>query len=165
MELKSIFTDDEAVSPVIGVILMVAITVILAAVIGAFVLGIGGSQEAAPQAQLSWSFNEGPTDGWNNDGDAGTGTGQWINVSHQGGEKISVGSLDFKLAGTTVAPGGGVGTGDVTPSTSQWSAGQTAAISVNTTGTYTPSSGQSVSVVWKSSSGDSSQILSESELP
>ena len=34
---------EDAVSPVIGVILMVAITVILAAVIGAFVFGMGGS--------------------------------------------------------------------------------------------------------------------------
>jgi len=33
--------DEDAVSPVIGVILMVAITVILAAVIGAFVFGMG----------------------------------------------------------------------------------------------------------------------------
>jgi flagellin-like protein len=35
--------DEEAVSPVIGVILMVAITVILAAVIAAFVFGMSGS--------------------------------------------------------------------------------------------------------------------------
>ena len=35
--------DEEAVSPVIGVILMVAITVILAAVIAAFVFGMGGT--------------------------------------------------------------------------------------------------------------------------
>ena len=46
MKLKNIFRNDEsdgtrAVSPVIGVILMVAITVILAAVIGTFVLGLG----------------------------------------------------------------------------------------------------------------------------
>jgi flagellin-like protein len=33
--------SDRAVSPVIGVILMVAITVILAAVIGTFVLNLG----------------------------------------------------------------------------------------------------------------------------
>jgi flagellin-like protein len=33
MNIKELFTDDSAVSPVIGVILMVAITVILAAVI------------------------------------------------------------------------------------------------------------------------------------
>jgi len=35
--------DERGVSPVIGVILMVAITVILAAVIASFVLGFGGS--------------------------------------------------------------------------------------------------------------------------
>jgi len=43
MKLNKVFGDDRAVSPVIGVILMVAITVILAAVIGTFVLGLGDS--------------------------------------------------------------------------------------------------------------------------
>ena len=42
MKVSNLFNaDDRAVSPVIGVILMVAITVILAAVIGTFVLGLG----------------------------------------------------------------------------------------------------------------------------
>jgi len=43
--LKMTFTrkNEEAVSPVIGVILMVAITVILAAVIAAFVFGMAGN--------------------------------------------------------------------------------------------------------------------------
>src|SRR5512139_3915581 len=43
--------NEEAVSPVIGVILMVAITVILAAVIAAFVFGMGPPKQA-PQASL-----------------------------------------------------------------------------------------------------------------
>ena len=38
--------NDEAVSPVIGVILMVAITVILAAVIAAFVFGMAGNVQS-----------------------------------------------------------------------------------------------------------------------
>ncbi|MEM2991626.1 MAG: type IV pilin N-terminal domain-containing protein, partial [Halobacteria archaeon] len=38
--------SEEAVSPVIGVILMVAITVILAAVIAAFVFGMGPPKSA-----------------------------------------------------------------------------------------------------------------------
>jgi flagellin-like protein len=42
--------DSRAVSPVIGVILMVAITVILAAVIGTFVLGLGDSVQTNVQA-------------------------------------------------------------------------------------------------------------------
>ncbi|MFB1066574.1 type IV pilin [Natrinema sp. H-ect4] len=50
---KLIGSDDErAVSPVIGVILMVAITVILAAVIAAFVLDMGGNQEEPVNAAV-----------------------------------------------------------------------------------------------------------------
>ena len=45
--------DKRAVSPVIGVILMVAITVILAAVIAAFVFGMTPGTEPAPHASLS----------------------------------------------------------------------------------------------------------------
>lgn len=48
---------DRGVSPVIGVILMVAITVILAAVIGTFVLGLGDNLgNSAPSAQTSSEF-------------------------------------------------------------------------------------------------------------
>ncbi len=39
MRVGALFADEEAVSPVIGVVLMMAITVVLAAVIGAFALG------------------------------------------------------------------------------------------------------------------------------
>ncbi len=41
--MKIFRSDEEAVSPVIGVILMVAIVVILAAVIAAFVFGMAGN--------------------------------------------------------------------------------------------------------------------------
>jgi len=50
---KTAQTDDRAVSPVIGVILMVAITVILAAVIGTFVLGLGENVESNPSAGVT----------------------------------------------------------------------------------------------------------------
>ena len=50
--------DERAVSPVIGVILMVAITVILAAVIAAFVLDIGpGDATVTAAADISSSSN------------------------------------------------------------------------------------------------------------
>jgi flagellin-like protein len=45
--------QDAGVSPVIGVILMVAITVILAAVIGTFVLGLGENVEQNARAGLN----------------------------------------------------------------------------------------------------------------
>lgn len=49
---------DRAVSPVIGVILMVAITVILAAVIASFVLGLGDQGDPAPSPTISSDFDE-----------------------------------------------------------------------------------------------------------
>lgn len=51
--------DERAVSPVIGVILMVAITVILAAVIAAFVLDLGGSVQQEAQAGVTIDVDEG----------------------------------------------------------------------------------------------------------
>ncbi|MCZ7392621.1 MAG: type IV pilin N-terminal domain-containing protein [Candidatus Methanoperedens sp.] len=67
--------NEEAVSPVIGVILMVAITVILAAVIAAFVFGMGTPQKA-PQASIVITS-------------ATTSTG-YINLTHSGGESIDL---------------------------------------------------------------------------
>lgn len=46
------YKREEAVSPVIGVILMVAITVILAAVIAAFVFGMAGNVDKTKQVAL-----------------------------------------------------------------------------------------------------------------
>lgn len=48
---------EEAVSPVIGVILMVAITVILAAVIGAFVFGMAGNVQSTKTVAVTTSIN------------------------------------------------------------------------------------------------------------
>jgi flagellin-like protein len=78
MELKNIFTDEDAVSPVIGVILMVAITVILAAVIGTFVLGLGDQvQNNAPQATFSFDYE-------------GTGAGPYtVTATHDGGDTFN----------------------------------------------------------------------------
>ena len=59
MDIKQLFDDEQAVSPVIGVILMVAITVILAAVIGTFVLGLGDQvQSTTPNAQFQFDYND-----------------------------------------------------------------------------------------------------------
>ena len=55
----ALMREDDAVSPVIGVILMVAITVILAAVIAAFVLGIGDTDDVAPQSSISAEADDG----------------------------------------------------------------------------------------------------------
>lgn len=67
--------NEEAVSPVIGVILMVAITVILAAVIAAFVFGMGTPQKT-PQASLVVSSASAST--------------RNITITHSGGDAIDL---------------------------------------------------------------------------
>jgi flagellin-like protein len=86
MQLTSLFTDDEGVSPVIGVILMVAITVILAAVIGTFVLGLGeGVSSTAPSASFDFEYKSG-------EGSSATCTGlgstDAVDISHASGDEI-----------------------------------------------------------------------------
>ncbi|MEF8783445.1 MAG: type IV pilin N-terminal domain-containing protein [Haloarculaceae archaeon] len=46
-----------AVTPVIGIILAIAITVVLAAVLGGIVIGIPGGQSTTPQASLSFAVD------------------------------------------------------------------------------------------------------------
>ncbi|MFA5295923.1 MAG: type IV pilin N-terminal domain-containing protein [Methanoregulaceae archaeon] len=55
--MKMFTTDEEAVSPVIGVILMVAIVVILAAVIAAFVFGMAGSTGTSKNVGMTVTLN------------------------------------------------------------------------------------------------------------
>ena len=50
--------NEDAVSPVIGVILMVAITVILAAVIAAFVFGMTGSMESTKVVSMQAKLDD-----------------------------------------------------------------------------------------------------------
>jgi flagellin-like protein len=51
--MKKSFKNRSAVSPVIATILMVAITVVLAAVLYVMVMGFGGTTPQAPTAQLT----------------------------------------------------------------------------------------------------------------
>ncbi|TKX85330.1 type IV pilin [Halorubrum sp. SS5] len=82
--------DDRAVSPVIGVILMVAITVILAAVIGTFVLGLGDQLgDTAPQASFTVDNTDSNT----------------INITKTGGQSINADDLTLSINGTRVGTG------------------------------------------------------------
>ncbi|MFP4188533.1 MAG: type IV pilin [Halobacteriales archaeon] len=98
---------NKAVSPVIGVILMVAVTVILAAVIGTFVLGLGEETEETAQAGISFEYYDKSADtiqvkivdpgnvdqiyvtGLSNDSDDMT-----ITLEPQAGESVEITDLD-----------------------------------------------------------------------
>lgn len=84
--LSSLNKSERAVSPVIGVILMVAITVVLAAVIGVFVLGLGQNvSSTAPQVSLQFNPSEGT-------------------IVHQGGDDIATEYLNVSGASNVSMP-------------------------------------------------------------
>ena len=117
--------NEEAVSPVIGVILMVAITVILAAVIAAFVFGMAGNIQktkvvAATEKRVNASY---------------------VTITYQGGQDAgTLNGIAFTVDGTNVTP---TGTGsavvvnnEVTPPATQTilPVGQTATVPASNPG-------------------------------
>ena len=137
MQLKQLLNDDDAVSPVIGVILMVAITVILAAVIGTFVLGLGDQvNNNAPQASIEFSYS----------GSAGSYS---VTATHTGGDELS----NLETSSTS-----GSGNFDLTGS-GPWSAGDTVAEGSGL------GSDAKLRIIWNNPSGDSSNVIAQSETP
>ena len=136
MKLKQLFTDDSAVSPVIGVILMVAITVILAAVIGSFVLNLGGNLDNnTPQANFEYDYNQ---------------TATTVNITHTSGDSIDNSTISISESGSTDDINV-VSSGTITAGTEV------------ANGDY--ESGETIRVVFTSQDGESSATLAQSTAP
>jgi flagellin-like protein len=155
MKIRELFDDDAAVSPVIGVILMVAITVILAAVIATFVLGLGDQvSDAAPQTSFSFDYDGEADPGSNTDlirnGDAADRGN--LTITHSGGASIAQARLN-----ATDRQGDGpvslYGTAEDTDVT----AGNSETIGIDNDDT--------VSVIWENAEGTTSATLEEFEGP
>ena len=166
MKLKELLTDDDAVSPVIGVILMVAITVILAAVIATFVLGLGDQvSNTAPQA--SFSFD------WDGEG----GTEDTLNVTHDGGDTIKAKNLYVRGdAGTDSSRSTNVGETELGESWDNYDteSGATSFSTISASDDVTAGneikvhqigSDGEIDIVWERSTGDNSATLSSWEGP
>lgn len=160
MQLKQLLTDDEAVSPVIGVILMVAITVILAAVIASFVLGLGDQAGGvAPQSNFEFNFDS---------------TNEIVTVTHTGGDTVRADELVLRgdqldltennwLDNATTAANansstatGAIGGVSAVVSGDDWT--------VDLDGTGTPSA-YVLRVVWEDVDGDTTSQLAEDRGP
>jgi len=89
------------VSPVIGVILMVAITVILAAVIGTFVLGLGDQlQSTTPSASFGFDQSETTYEGPDGeDGTADASTVTTVTITHESGNTLSESNIQVTVDG------------------------------------------------------------------
>ena len=145
MKFRNLFDETEsdgtrAVSPVIGVILMVAITVILAAVIGSFVLGLGESVDSAPQASFDFSVNE---------------TEDSLVVTHRGGDTIEINNIEVRVGGSdatlnNAASGGSALTGS-------FSTGDTGYVDIS------GSAGETVDIIYIA--GDRESIIASFDIP
>jgi len=150
MELKHLLTaDDEnrAVSPVIGVILMVAITVILAAVIGTFVLGLGDQvQQTSPNAQWDW------------DGNASAGG---VELTHASGDSVEAARLSI----SGPAYGGSDGA-DLTNSANAPSfSSNTVTAGTNLTVPSGDLSSGEIRLIWTAEGGGTSSTLTTYDVP
>ena len=150
MNFKKLLTEDRAVSPVIGVILMVAITVILAAVIGTFVLGLGDQvSESAPQAQFTFDNSS-----------------SGVVVTHDGGDAIDSDLLTFSGAGAA-----GDGTNGPTGSWTDFDDAAASTVSAGDSVTVVDEnngdaalSGGTLRVVWSSSNSDKTATIGQFEV-
>jgi len=163
MDFKQLFDDDRAVSPVIGVILMVAITVILAAVIGTFVLGLGDQvQNTTPQASFGFDTADGKVN---------------VEITHETGDTIAASDLSLvTTASFNASASAGTGFSDTTSetwSTISDSSDDVAAGSTVTIARHDATSGdgqntwagETIRVVYDSPDSDSSSTLGKFEVP
>ena len=165
MDVKQLFTDDDAVSPVIGVILMVAITVILAAVIASFVLGLGNSAtNTNPQASFSFEYED------------FNGTAGYVTVSHDGGDTVRYNEVFIRGSGITTVqdpsneiPGSSTGAPGNITAAGNWDANATSGDDssvVSGDRVYVGAfSDYEIDVVYQSQEGQSSSTLSSDEGP
>ena len=112
MKTASSYNRSSAVSPVVGVMLMLVVTIIIAAVVSAFAGGISGSQTKTPQATIvADEFHVGGTYNLDNQ-TAGFGKGVpaptsnpadpaadvYILFEHKGGDPINLANIELKVS-------------------------------------------------------------------
>jgi len=150
MDFKNLIDEERAVSPVIGVILMVAITVILAAVIGTFVLGLGDQvQNTTPSASFGFDSE--------NLGD-GTDANDKVTITHESGDTIETGSLSVNIGSTAAYEQGSTSNGATGWSGESVSAGDQLVYDEGDTATDV-SGEQTIRVIYNSPDSDSTSTL------
>ncbi|WP_159900761.1 type IV pilin [Salinirussus salinus] len=133
--------DDRGVSPVIGVILMVAITVILAAVIATFVLGLGEQvSQTSPQINVDWNQS---TDNLGN-----TPSTYSVGATHDGGATVNGGNINISASDAT----------NINPKVGAESEVQSGELFAVANGL---ADGDNVRLIWESDDGGTTATLSD----
>jgi flagellin-like protein len=136
------YHDDRAVSSVIAVILMVAIAVILAAVIGTFVLGVG-DQVKNSSPQVTFAFEK---------------SGNGVTVTHEGGDTFDSDNVFIEGASDDGTPKPGGSWSDYNEGQKDVSSGDSVLVNDNGTGL---TDGQTIQIVYKDPDSDKSFVIEE----
>lgn len=161
-DLKQMFSADEsAISPVIGVILMVAVTVVLAAVIGAFVFGIGDSLGSpAPNTQVAFDYNNNNVSVTHDGGD--TITGDNTGALSINGDYADSSTVEWYDGSSATASTDGSESNEVSDDTIR-SGDEIVSVTDGSGDAFT--SGDSLELNWESNDGGSSSTLGSFEAP
>lgn len=137
MNLKQLFTDERAISPVVGVALLIAIAVILATVIGAVVLDLGPGGASTPTTDAAGNYSTSNTS---------------LTVSHRGGDPLPAGQIRFVDE-----------SGNETQLSDQISDDElTAGESVILDGSdLNIAGGDTITMIWEAENSDKEQIIAE----
>ena len=136
---------------------MVAITVILAAVIGTFVLGLGDQvQQTSPNAQWNWYATA-----------SSTLDDQALSVTHEGGDSVAPGNLEVTLGSVSDIcnedESTGSGEGVWSGTDEEVTAGDTCTIESSTdtdSGSNNYKGGETARLIWTADGGGQSSTLS-----
>jgi FlaG/FlaF family flagellin (archaellin) len=131
--------SDRASSPVVGIILIVAITIIIGAVLAGFMLDMGESvEESGPTASFEYSYSD---------------KNNQVKVELKRGDTLDGNLLRFGGAATEKTTFGGI---------TEWT-GRT--VEAGDTATVEVKSDETLRVIWQANSSDQTAILSTYEVP
>ncbi|MFC7079309.1 type IV pilin [Halorussus caseinilyticus] len=174
MNVRRFFEDDGAVSPAVSVVLMVAVTVVLATTIGTFVLGFEDRvSEPQPNAQFAFEYRE---DAMDADGDHGR-VDEAVNITHDGGQAVEATQLRVTIDGVVAYENGRINesgpskpypqhfTGSNEGWTGEITADDRIVITENEETVYDSiRDGDVVRVVWTAPGSDDTAVVGESEV-
>lgn len=90
--------DRRGVSPVIGIVLVVAITVVLVGVTAVYLTDVSDeTDQPAPRLLVDTDYNG-----------SFAGNGQYLNLTHESGGKVDTDSISLDIEGANVRSGGSV---------------------------------------------------------
>jgi len=152
MNTEAFYGGERGASPVVGVILMVAITVILASVVGTYALGSGEQVPGeTPQASFSFDYDERTN----------------LTITHNGGEDLDSGTIEVTVDGAEAYPEPNTTATNIT-NASGWDGSISSGDSLelyNSSDEEIAEGGDTVRIIWLDPSGGASNTLDEAEWP